>query len=600
MKYLILIGLLSLPFWGSAQKEDHQWIFNFSSVDSCDQFSVLGTECGASILDFNTLPPIGYRQKEITLDFNEEHGAICDHEGQLLFYSNGQSIHGPDYQAVENGEIINFSPKWTALTWANEHGEEKPSGMRYVQAMGFIPIPQSDTILALYHNYENFDLIIQNGFFSLWSSKIIPNNQGYTIVEKDKVLDNNVRLAGNLHACKHANGRDWWLLQFYGKTYKAYLITPQGISSSNELELPFELRPLSQGQSKFSPQGNKFALYGRNQIGTSDGIDLMIADFDRCTGELFNAVLDTLPSIDNVISNGLEFSPNGKLLYISTHLNIFQYDLEAQNVFDSKQTVATYDGTLCEDAAESPNVFGLMQRGADNKIYIGRAVQCFNIHVINDPDVRGEACNVGQNQVFLPTYTNGTIPNFNTYRLGPLDGSLCDTLDLDNLPQARFWYESKDSLNPSKIKFWDVSYFRPEAWSWDFGDGAFSNEKSPTHRYKETGSYEVCLTVSNENSSHTFCKTLIIGTVDTEDIEIEVDINIFPNPVHSHTRIAWTNYVPVKPHMTLTNSTGQLIYSEKLFGTEQTIDLSLVPSGFYYLNIYENGIVVKSEGIVRI
>jgi hypothetical protein len=34
---------------------------------------------------------------------------------------------------------------------------------------------------------------------------------------------------------------------------------------------------------------------------------------------------------------------------------------------------------------------------------------------------------------------------------------------------------------------------------WDFGDGTYSNEKSPTHRFKEEGRYTVCLTVESDD-----------------------------------------------------------------------------------------------------
>jgi len=130
-----------------------------------------------------------------------------------------------------------------------------------------------------------------------------------------------------------------------------------------------------------------------------------------------------------------------------------------------------------------------------------------------------------QVQISALIYTRLTIqiPNFNTLRLGPLDGSPCDTLNLDNNPISRFWYE-QDSTDHQEIQFRDVSYFRPEEWSWTFGDGNVSDEKNPLHSYATNGTYEVCLTVSNENSSNISCQQLQIGPVSNTNLERQYDL----------------------------------------------------------------------------
>ncbi|MDV7392332.1 PKD domain-containing protein, partial [Arthrospira platensis SPKY1] len=117
----------------------------------------------------------------------------------------------------------------------------------------------------------------------------------------------------------------------------------------------------------------------------------------------------------------------------------------------------------------------------------------------------------------MPTTVNRGIPNFPDYRLGPLDGSPCDTLGMDNHPVAKFRYEA-DTLDHLRLRFTDLSYFRPEAWSWDFGDGSpASAVRYPQHLYTKSGTYEVCLTVSNENSSDNNCRTVTIGGTNSTD-----------------------------------------------------------------------------------
>jgi PKD repeat protein len=49
------------------------------------------------------------------------------------------------------------------------------------------------------------------------------------------------------------------------------------------------------------------------------------------------------------------------------------------------------------------------------------------------------------------------------------------------------------------------------AWSWEFGDGATSNEQNPTHSYSSEGTYTVTLMVWDEDGdSKTISKTIIV------------------------------------------------------------------------------------------
>jgi len=53
---------------------------------------------------------------------------------------------------------------------------------------------------------------------------------------------------------------------------------------------------------------------------------------------------------------------------------------------------------------------------------------------------------------------------------------------------------------PLEVQFTDSSRGNPEKWYWDFGDGSESDQQSPTHIYKETGTYTAKLTVSNQTA----------------------------------------------------------------------------------------------------
>ena len=50
---------------------------------------------------------------------------------------------------------------------------------------------------------------------------------------------------------------------------------------------------------------------------------------------------------------------------------------------------------------------------------------------------------------------------------------------------------------PATIAFTDLSTGNPTSWNWMFGDDGTSTEQNPTHLYKQPGSYDVTLTVSD-------------------------------------------------------------------------------------------------------
>ncbi len=51
----------------------------------------------------------------------------------------------------------------------------------------------------------------------------------------------------------------------------------------------------------------------------------------------------------------------------------------------------------------------------------------------------------------------------------------------------------------------------PSTYSWDFGDGTTSTDANPTHVFPGSGTYQVCLTVTNFCGSNTTCQNLVIS-----------------------------------------------------------------------------------------
>ncbi|MGH3412595.1 MAG: PKD domain-containing protein [Marmoricola sp.] len=68
-------------------------------------------------------------------------------------------------------------------------------------------------------------------------------------------------------------------------------------------------------------------------------------------------------------------------------------------------------------------------------------------------------------------------------------------------PTAQFTMSPSSGSAPLTVKFTDTSLGAPTGWSWDFGDGTTSSVRSPSHTYKNPGSYTVTLTATNAQGS---------------------------------------------------------------------------------------------------
>lgn len=89
----------------------------------------------------------------------------------------------------------------------------------------------------------------------------------------------------------------------------------------------------------------------------------------------------------------------------------------------------------------------------------------------------------------------------------------CDTIMIGYDPgcQAYFAY-SYDSLQGSNlVNFTDLSTGNPTSWMWSFGDGTPpSTSQNPQHIFPAPGSYAVCLTITGDSCTSTYCKTVVI------------------------------------------------------------------------------------------
>jgi hypothetical protein len=379
------------------------------------------------------------------MEFFITNGSICDTSGQLLFYTNGNYVANRNHDYMQN--TTGFNPGY-------ENNNTYPYGSGIEQGALIIPKPGSDNQYYVFH--ESAELFSAHS--QVWE---LPLNLSYSVVdmtldaglggitsEKNIHAINDTLPLGRITACKHANGRDWWIIvhQYWTDFYYKLLLTPSGISGPYMQQIGFVHDKYDpDGQAIFSPDGTKYVYLSYDTT-----MDIM--DFDRCSGDFSNVINITVPDSD-LATMGCTFSPSGQFLYVSNNLHVFQYDTWAADIPATKTVVATYDGFVSGLHA----TFYMMQLAPDNKIYISTWEGTDVLHVINDPDQPGLACSLVQHQLQLPSYNAQGLPNAPNYDLGPISGSVCDSLSIGINEMSVIENSIEIFPNP----FYDKIFFHP-------------------------------------------------------------------------------------------------------------------------------------------
>jgi hypothetical protein len=546
---------------------DNIWLFGKKYVDEINYF-------GGTKLDFsNSTVKVNFL--EIPVNFHAS-TMISDSNGLLQFYSSLCNVAGANNTLLQNGEVIN--------TGFTQEG--------YCINGGY-PVPEGGLSLPFPNKSDRYIMIYK------WHAPGVKDELKYSLIKMDGTTGSgNVYLkdksflkdtfANQITAVRHANGRDWWVIapKDTSNGYFIFRVSPTGLS-------PVKFRTYGDvwnhkywaGQAFFSPDGSKY-------IRTNPYNGINIFDFDRCEGEFTGYQRITLGDSSFSTSGGA-ISPNGRYLYISATDTLHQFDLQATDIGASQKTASVYDNFL----GPFKTIFFMQRLGPDGKIYINSPSSSRYLHVIHYPNKPVPECMVEQRGLSLATFNTISMPNFPHFRLGPIDGSICDSLGLNNLPQAYFRADL-DTLGYA-CEFSNLSTYQPTDWHWDFGDGQFSTVYSPVHTYSQPGQYTVCLMVSNEYGVDTFCQVIFVGISDLQNNDNEEIMAVTPNPFHEKIYVN-TPVEGFKTTFLLYNVVGQLCLKSVLTAGINVIDVPVsLPSGTYFYACTRGGKAVQRGVLVR-
>lgn len=403
-----------------------------------------GYNCG---LNFNSGEPEVLYTGRTHLGFGGV-GTMSDSLGNLLFYSEGDTVFTSQHTVMENG-----------LDFAEAHG---------MQSNLIVQWPESDSLYLLFQTPT-----LGDGMGLYYSIIDISLNNGLgAVIEKDVLLNHAWDAGDKVTAALHKNKRDIWVItrKFRDDNFAVFLITPEGIN-----EIPI-LSPASD-MGEHTDRGFIKISYDKKFLFSNywGSKDVEVCNFNNETGEIeLHYILNT-----GINPDGIEFSPDSKFAYISyqtgnsSPVTIKQYNM------DYVDDVSLFISTAIDIGTGIG--YGL-QLATDGKIYcMDNAAYLpgpeYFVGVINRPWEIGVDCQYDSIAINMyPSSTSTSVPN----------------IFMDYL--YRFEFEGICA----GIPFQFTSNFNPipDSIRWLFNDPSsglnnVSYELNPEHTFTYGGIYEV-------------------------------------------------------------------------------------------------------------
>jgi hypothetical protein len=363
----------------------------------------------------------------------ETSAAISSKAGELQFYTNGNTVWNASNQIMDNGTGLWLGNRVLGSWYGDsllDYGTSSTQGILVLPS-----ITDSNQYIVLTQNaFPDTGIRVStvDMAFNAGLGKVLAKNQtvyqGHFFSEK-------------LAACRHANGRDWWLvsLEQQSNYYSVLLYDAQGINLHHIDTVGAPL--IYMGQMVFSPKGNFLGI-------VSGFGHIQVLNFDRCTGTLtdnnyFGYNAGTY--FNNNTFYGAAFSPDESKFYTAAFAGseIIQFAFDTITQTFNSPALTIWSGAFIDtNQLECQRVvIGQMRLGPDNRIYCSLSPMCtnqspwslyqYNLSIINSPDSLGIACDFQPAALFIgntPHYLLGGLPNIPNYELGKLIGSPCDTL----------------------------------------------------------------------------------------------------------------------------------------------------------------------------
>jgi hypothetical protein len=291
--------------------------------------------------------------------------SISNEEGNLLFYTNGETVYTSGNTVMVNGTGLSSSGTST-------------------QSCIIVPKPESNKYYIFTTDYDGSP----NGFEYSIVNMELQGGDGEVETKNIKLINNPI--TEKVTACNHSDDGYWVITHTSGdSTYYSYRLSSSGLTGPITTSIG-TTHSTARGYMKTSPNGEKLI----SLLYDEDTIDIF--DFDSSGGTLSNFLTITGMTFD-VGPYGLEFSSDSSKFYVSEGAGekVYQFDLSYTAGTDIMNNVI-------EVGNVSGSSLGALQMGPDERIYVAD-YNSSNLHIIHRPNGLGVQCNFQQSGFSLTT-----------------------------------------------------------------------------------------------------------------------------------------------------------------------------------------------------
>ncbi|MDN3493440.1 T9SS type B sorting domain-containing protein [Winogradskyella bathintestinalis] len=436
-KIICIIFLLLTNAFTHAQNEASYWYF--------------GQNAG---LQFNaqsgTVTPLSNGQ----INTLEGCTSISDTDGNLLFYSDGQTVWNSNHQIMSNGDYFggtgllgdpsstssglivpkpNDPNKYYLFTVDEPHHNNASTYPNQFTGNyeGGGTVPTQDDGYNNGFNYSLIDMTLNGG---LGDVDTVVKNKHLVTYDPSIPIESKYKCSEKITAVRAEDCSSFWIITHFGDKFYAFKIDENGVNETPVISTVGPNIPISGyrrnalGYLKASPDASKLiaANYGyavtagANAAGSVD-----LFNFNNETGIVSNH-LELYGPQNNASPYGVEFSAENRKVYATLSegdagfetSHVIQWDLETTDIPNSAQVIHS-SNTISA---------GALQLGIDRRIYRAQLSYFGNqsiskyLGVITNPEADGIAANYNPQGIFLDI--NGSNQNVSRLGLPPFIQSL--------------------------------------------------------------------------------------------------------------------------------------------------------------------------------
>ncbi|NQY07308.1 MAG: hypothetical protein HRT68_14230, partial [Flavobacteriaceae bacterium] len=384
MKKILCALLLLTLTQASAQLENSNWIF--------------GQNTGLRFPDISA-PPEALTGTSIFS--TEACASISNQSGELLFYSDGETVYNRLGDVMETG--LNGSQTST-------------------QGALIVPKPGSTTNYYLFTSGEYASFAPKGFYYSEIDMTLDGGLGGVVVGNKNIPLRDPSGIAITASQSEKITSISTpdidyiWVVINHEDSFYSYKVSSLGVSYTPVYISTSFTSGDSQGAMKISPDGEKLALAYSGLFTENKRVDLY--DFDLETGRIDNRVniYETLFNIDSPY--GLEFSADSQNVYFSTDRSLYQFRTlnKKDELTYGKNKSKIYQYNLPTKSLElvvevaSTDGFKGLQRGIDDKIYVSQSTNFLSI--IHFPNETADLCGFEFEYLDLEMNSNWNFPQW--------------------------------------------------------------------------------------------------------------------------------------------------------------------------------------------